>query len=93
MTLASWPKCGYTKGMKVAVSIPDAVFNEAERLAQRLKATRSEIYARALKVFVATHAPDRVTQAMDEAIDAVGKTEPDSFLREAGRRVFERTEW
>lgn len=34
--------------MKVAVSIPDKVFSEAEDLAKRLKASRSEIFSRAL---------------------------------------------
>jgi hypothetical protein len=43
--------------MKVAVSIPGPVFADAERLAKRLKASRSEVYARALKAFVANHAP------------------------------------
>lgn len=79
--------------MKVAVSIPDPIFAEADRLAQRLKATRSEIYARALKAFVATHSPDRVTQAMNDALDAAGEPERDEFVREAGRRVLDRAEW
>jgi metal-responsive CopG/Arc/MetJ family transcriptional regulator len=78
--------------MKVAVSIPDPVFAEAERLAKRLKTTRSDIYARALGAFVATHAPDRVTQAMNEVVDAVGAV-PDEFAKAAARRVFDRVEW
>ena len=38
--------------MKVAVSIPDEVFSEAEDLAKQLKASRSEIYSRARGEFV-----------------------------------------
>jgi antitoxin MazE6 len=78
--------------MKVAVSIPDPVFAEAERLAKRLKTTRSQIYARALDAFVGTHAPDRVTQAMNEVVDAVGGA-PDAFVQAATRRVLDRIEW
>ena len=78
--------------MKVAVSIPDPVFDEAERLAERLKTTRSELYARALAAFVGTHAPDRVTASMNAVIDAIG-TEPDPFPKEAARRVFDHVEW
>ena len=78
--------------MKVAVSIPDSVFAEAERLARRMNTSRSEIYARALAAFVGDHAPDRVTQAINEVVDAVG-TEPDAFTRAAARRALERTEW
>ena len=82
----------HTKGMKVAVSIPDPVFVEAELLAKRLKAPRSEIYARALAAFVGNYAPDRVTQAMDDAIDAVGGVS-DDFVRAAARQTLGRTEW
>jgi metal-responsive CopG/Arc/MetJ family transcriptional regulator len=78
--------------MKVAVSIPDPVFSEAEALARRLNASRSEIYARALDAFVATHAPDRVTEALNAVVD-LGCAEPDAFARRAARRTLERNEW
>jgi len=78
--------------MKVAVSIPDDVFEEADRLAQRLKSSRSEVYARALAEFVGNHAPDRVTEAMDAVIDSVSGG-PDEFSRAAARRVLDRIEW
>ena len=83
---------GITNGMKVAVSIPDPVFNEAERLARRMKTSRSEIYARALAAYVGDHAPDHVTQAINDVVDAVG-TEPDGLARAAARRALERVEW
>jgi metal-responsive CopG/Arc/MetJ family transcriptional regulator len=35
--------------MKTAISIPDDVFAAAERLARRLKKSRSELYSRALR--------------------------------------------
>ena len=78
--------------MKVAVSIPDPVFAEAERLAKRMKTSRSEIYSRALAAFVGDHAPDHVTKAMNEAVDAIGP-EGDDFAPAAARRVFDRAEW
>lgn len=78
--------------MKVAVSIPDEVFDEAELLARQLNTSRSDLYARALAAFVGTRAPDRVTEAMNEVVDAVGEA-PDDFARAAARRVFDRVEW
>lgn len=54
--------------MKVAVSIPDAVFSKADDLAKRLKASRSEIYSRALGEFLGRHSPDRVTEAMNDTV-------------------------
>jgi hypothetical protein len=83
---------GYTQSMKTAVSIPDGVFEEAERLATELKSSRSQIYSRALQEFVARHAPDRVTEAMNRVVDEVG-SESDAFSRQASRRVLERVEW
>lgn len=78
--------------MKTAVSIPDDLFDEADRLAELLKTSRSDIYARALAQFVGNHAPERVTEAMDAVIDAVG-AEPDAFTKAAARRVLDRVEW
>lgn len=78
--------------MKVAVSIPDRVFAEAERLAAHLKTSRSKLYARALALFVGTHAHDRVTERMNAVVDDVGASS-DAFGGAAARRVFERVEW
>jgi metal-responsive CopG/Arc/MetJ family transcriptional regulator len=57
--------------MKVAVSIPDSLFADADLLAKRLGVSRSEVYARALGEFVRHHSPDRVTQAMNDVIDSL----------------------
>jgi metal-responsive CopG/Arc/MetJ family transcriptional regulator len=78
--------------MKTAVSLPDEVFQEAERLAAHLKTSRSELYARALSEYIARHAPERVTEAMNRVIDEVGE-EPDPFVSAAARRILERVEW
>ncbi len=78
--------------MKTAVSIPDEVFEEAERLVSELQTSRSQLYSRALQEFVARHAPDRLTEAMNQVVDAVG-TEIDEFTQRASRRVLERVEW
>lgn len=78
--------------MKTAVSIPDPVFNEAEGLARRLGISRSKLYTRAVGAFVASHSPERVTEAMNAAVDAAG-TASDPFIREGARRILERSEW
>lgn len=84
---------GYTAGMKVAVSIPDRIFEEAEEIARRLGTSRSEVYARALDAFAALHAPDRVTAALDAAVEAAGGGAGDGFSQEAARRALGRAEW
>ena len=78
--------------MKTAVSIPDEVFQDAERLARRAKKSRSQVFSEALKEYVARHAPDEVTEAMDRAVVLVSET-PDKFISAAARRVLERTQW
>ena len=79
--------------MKVAVSIPDELYVEADRLAREAQRTRSEIYARALSEYVARHAPDRVTESMNDAVaNALGEP-PDAFIAAARRRSLERSEW
>jgi len=79
--------------MKIAISVPDDIFNEAETLARRLKTSRSELYSRALTEFVGHHAPERVTERMNRVVTDIGVETPDVFRAEAARRVFRRTEW
>ncbi len=78
--------------MKTAVSIPDEVFAETERMARHLNKSRSEVYSLALAEYVARHAPERVTEAMDRVCREVGG-ETDAFLAEAARRILERSAW
>ena len=78
--------------MKTAVSIPDEIFERAERLARRDRRSRSEMYAAALDEYVARHAPDEITETMNRVCEAVGGEE-DAFLDAASRRVLDNVEW
>jgi metal-responsive CopG/Arc/MetJ family transcriptional regulator len=78
--------------MKTAVSIPDDIFKKAERLARRMKKSRSELFSKALADYVARHAPDHVTETMNQVCAEVG-VETDSFVSAASRRTLERVEW
>lgn len=83
---------GYTPGMKTAVSIPDHIFEQAERLARRTRKSRSHVFSRALQEYVGRHSPDEVTEAMDRVCEQVG--EPvDLLIAGAARRTLERSEW
>jgi len=83
---------GYTIGMKTAVSIPDDLFEGAERLARRTKKSRSRLFRDALKEYLARHTPDQVTEAMNNALAELGATD-DPFVSTSARRVLERSEW
>lgn len=78
--------------MKLAVSIPDEIFAEAEAYAKSAQTSRSRLYSRALAEYLARHAPDKITEAMDRVIVSVGQ-ENDKFLRRAAHRVLKRAEW
>jgi len=78
--------------MKTAVSIPDDVFEDAERLASQLGTSRSQLYARALAEFVARHDDDHVTALIDQAVrEAGGQVDP--FLQASTQQSLKRVEW
>jgi metal-responsive CopG/Arc/MetJ family transcriptional regulator len=79
--------------MKTAISLPDHVFHAAERQAKRMRKSRSQLYADALAEYLARHAPDEVTEAINRIVDRLGEAPPEKFLVASARRVFERTEW
>ncbi len=78
--------------MKTAVSVPDDVFESAERLARRERRSRSEVYSAALREYVARHSPDEITEAIDQVVGDVGGS-IDPFVDAAGARILETTEW
>jgi metal-responsive CopG/Arc/MetJ family transcriptional regulator len=78
--------------MKTAVSVPDDVFESAERLARRERRSRSEVYSAALIEYVARHSPDEVTAAIDRVVEDVGGA-IDPFVARAASRILERAEW
>jgi predicted transcriptional regulator len=83
---------GYTSGMKTAVSVPDDVFESAERLARRARRSRSEVYSAALREYVARHSPDEITDALNEVIEET-RASIDPFVAAAAARTIDRVEW
>lgn len=80
--------------MKTAVSVPDDVFDRAERLARSAGRSRSDVYSAALREYVARHEPDEVTAAIDRVIDDLEDGEsPDDFVRASARRILESSDW
>lgn len=78
--------------MKTAVSIPDEVFEKVEKLARRARKSRSEVFSAALREYVARHAPDEVTESINEVCDRI-REQDDAFVRTASRRTLEKAEW
>ena len=78
--------------MKTAVSIPNDLFDGAERLARGMQRSRSRLYSDALREYLARHSPDKITLEMNQALTQIGD-ESDPFLASASRRRLEQTEW
>jgi hypothetical protein len=45
-----------------------------------------------LREYITRHSPDKITQAMDQALAKIGD-EKDAFVASASRRRLEQTEW
>jgi len=79
-------------GMKVAISLPDPVFRAAERLAKRLRKSRSELYAEAIAEYVGA----RGARALTAKLNAVYAAQPsgtDPALRHAQLERLSREAW
>ena len=78
--------------MKVAVSIPDPLFRDAERVSRRLRVPRSQLYARALEAYVRQQSGQELTARMNAALARVGSgREPGS--ENPGLEVLRREKW
>jgi predicted transcriptional regulator len=75
--------------MKVAVSLPDALFEQADEVASRLGLNRSQLYARALEQFIGLQGADPVTAKLDELADQLGS----GAGAELGRRLIDSGDW
>ena len=74
------------------MSVPDDVFELAERLAKREGRSRSEVYSAALREYVARRSPDEVTDALERVVAEIG-VEPDIFRLAAARHTLRSTDW
>ncbi|WP_337867787.1 hypothetical protein [Meiothermus sp.] len=78
--------------MKTAISLPDQTFQEAEKLARRLRISRSELYARALEHFLRVHSEQAEIEAFNR-VYGEANSHLDPVLRRAAKRRLEASEW
>lgn len=55
--------------MKVAISLPDPVFNAAEQLAEQLQVSRSQLYAKAISEYLEHVSAPAVTAKLNVVYD------------------------
>jgi metal-responsive CopG/Arc/MetJ family transcriptional regulator len=78
--------------MKVAVSMPDELFDAAEALSRRLKVPRSRLYATALSEYVAKHQASKITDRLN-AVYEMHDSRLDEVMQRVQARTLLRTEW
>jgi metal-responsive CopG/Arc/MetJ family transcriptional regulator len=70
-------ECGYTGDVKIAISLPDELYREAEFAAKRLKVSRSQLYATALATYLEQQGGRRVTEQLNAIYGArTAKVDP-----------------
>jgi metal-responsive CopG/Arc/MetJ family transcriptional regulator len=80
--------------MKTAVSLPDPLFEAADRLARQLGKSRSQLYAEALRAFLERHRDDDITARLNAIYDAepeLAKLDP--VLDALQLEVLRREKW
>ena len=78
--------------MKTAISIPDAVFEAADRTAEELGISRSQLYATAVHEFLERHRIEDVTSKLD-AVYATNPSDLDDSLKKMQNQSLAKEEW
>jgi metal-responsive CopG/Arc/MetJ family transcriptional regulator len=79
--------------MKVAVSIPDDIFAEADRLAEAVGESRSAFYAQALRDRLRKSHDIEITAAWNAALAEVDQEEDLPFVRKAASEIARHLKW
>ncbi len=85
---------GYTYGVKTAISLPDAIFAQTNALAKRLKKSRSEVVADALREHLLRAEDASITRRLDAVYGGrVTADEDAEFLERAAADAAKRNPW
>jgi metal-responsive CopG/Arc/MetJ family transcriptional regulator len=78
--------------MKTAISIPDQIFESADKLANRLGTSRSQLYTQAIRDYLEGHQGDKVTQKLNE-VYGQEDSQLEAGLKELQKRSLAKDEW
>lgn len=79
--------------MKTAISIPDNLFEAADKVARRLGISRSELYQRALARFLEQQSGDVVRERLDSVYGKAGNSDLDPIIMAAGEQILADENW
>jgi metal-responsive CopG/Arc/MetJ family transcriptional regulator len=78
--------------MKTAISVPNDLFESADRLARQLGITRSQLYVRALREYLVTRRHVGLTEQINAVCDKLD-TALDPQIRRVQANILLREEW
>jgi len=79
--------------MKTAISIPDNLFEAAEKVARRLGISRSELYQMAVARYLEQQGVGIVREALDAVYSKTGNRDLDPLIRAAGEQILTDENW
>jgi len=78
-----------TVGMKTAISIPDDLFREVDRLAEEKKTSRSQIICRAVTLYLDKIKSQRLLKELNSAYGPE-ETSEEKLIRKKGTEYYQR---
>ncbi|MCL2008732.1 MAG: ChpI protein [Treponema sp.] len=66
--------------MKTAISLPDALYRNAEKTAEFLGISRSKLYSLALEEFLQKHNGEMIIKKINEVYEKIDQSEFDDIL-------------
>lgn len=81
------------QGMKTAISIPDDLFEAADKMAKKLKISRSELYQRAVTHFLQQQGSDIVRESLDRVYSKKSNRGLDPLVRAISEQIIMEEDW
>jgi metal-responsive CopG/Arc/MetJ family transcriptional regulator len=78
--------------MKVAISVPDDIFEEAEHLSRQQGKSRSKLYADAIAEYVGAYRTESITQQLN-TVYCTESSVMDAALESAQYQILEEEDW
>jgi metal-responsive CopG/Arc/MetJ family transcriptional regulator len=78
--------------MKTAISIPDNVFEAADRVAKKLGVSRSELYSNAVHEYIERHQIEDVTAKLNE-VYSLHSSQLDENLGAMQLQTLDKEDW
>lgn len=78
--------------MKTAISVPDEVFEAADRAARKLGVSRSELYSTAVHEYIERHKTEDVTSRLNEIYASDG-SKLDEYLGQMQAQSIMKEDW